>query len=68
MFPETRYARRGDVHIAYQVLGEGDLDLVLVSEWFSHLDARWDLPSWERFLLRLVSFDKEVCSEQPVVR
>jgi class 3 adenylate cyclase len=55
---ETRYARRGDVHVAYQVIGDGELDLVLVSEWFSHLEARWDIPSWERFLRRLGSFSR----------
>jgi class 3 adenylate cyclase/pimeloyl-ACP methyl ester carboxylesterase len=55
---ETRYARRGDVHVAYQVLGEGEIDLVLVSEWFSHLEARWDIPSWDRFLRRLSSFSR----------
>jgi hypothetical protein len=36
VLPETRYAHKGDAHIAYQVVGEGDLDLVLVSAWFSH--------------------------------
>ena len=64
MLPETRYARRGDIHVAYQVLGEGETDLVLVSEWFGHLEARWDIPSVDRFLRRLssssrvISFDK----------
>ncbi len=58
MVSETRYARRGDVHVAYQVLGEGEIDLVLVSEWFSHLEARWDIPSWDRFLRRLSSFSR----------
>lgn len=58
MLPETRYARRGDVHVAYQVLGEGDIDLVLVSEWFGHLEARWDIPSFSRFLRRLSSFSR----------
>ena len=38
--PETCYARRGDINIAYQVVGEGERDLVLVSSWFSHLKAR----------------------------
>jgi hypothetical protein len=44
MLGETQYAKRGDVHVAYQILGEGEIDLVLVSEWFSHLEARWDIP------------------------
>ena len=62
--PETRYAVRGDAHIAYQVVGDGPLDLVLVSTWFSHVEARWDVPGFAHFLdrltafARLVSFDK----------
>ena len=36
--PETRYARSGEVHIAYQVFGEGDLDLVLVPGFTTHID------------------------------
>jgi class 3 adenylate cyclase len=58
VLPETRYARRGDIHVAYQVLGDGDVDLVLVSEWFGHLEARWDIPSVDRFLRRLSSFSR----------
>ena len=48
---ETRYATRGDIHIAYQVSGEGPLDLVLVSVWFSHLE--WEIPGFAHMLDRL---------------
>jgi class 3 adenylate cyclase/pimeloyl-ACP methyl ester carboxylesterase len=58
MLGETQYAKRGDVHVAYQILGEGEIDLVLVSEWFSHLEARWDIPSFGRLLRRLSSFSR----------
>ena len=58
MLPETRYARRGDIHIAYEVLGEGEIDLVFVSEWFVHLEGRWGVPSHARFLRRLSSFSR----------
>jgi pimeloyl-ACP methyl ester carboxylesterase len=58
VLPETRYARRGDIHVAYQIVGEGEIDLVFVSEWFSHLEARWDIPSFARFLQRLSSFSR----------
>ncbi len=59
MIPETRYAKKGDAHIAYQVVGEQDaLDLVLVSAWFSHLDARWDLPGYAHYIRRLCSFSR----------
>lgn len=53
---ETRYARSGDFNIAYQVIGEGALDLVYVPGWVSNVDAMWDEPSYARFLSRLASF------------
>jgi class 3 adenylate cyclase/pimeloyl-ACP methyl ester carboxylesterase len=56
--PETRYATRGDAHIAYQVVGEGPLDVVLVSTWFSHLEAQWEFPAFAHYLHRLSSFSR----------
>lgn len=38
MRPVTKYAKSGDVHIAYQIIGDGPLDLVFVMGWISHLD------------------------------
>jgi pimeloyl-ACP methyl ester carboxylesterase len=58
VLPETRYARRGDIHVAYEVLGEGEIDLVFVSEWFFHLEGRPEIPSLQRFLRRLSSFSR----------
>jgi class 3 adenylate cyclase len=58
MYPETRYAKKDGAHVAYQVVGEGPLDLVLVSTWFSHLEARWDFPGFAYFLRRLSSFSR----------
>jgi class 3 adenylate cyclase len=58
VIPETKYAKKGDAHIAYQVVGEGPLDLVLVSTWFSHVVARWDLPGYAHYLGRLSSFSR----------
>ena len=56
---QTQYAKKGDAHIAYQVVGEGNpIDLVLVSTWFSHLEARWDLPGYAHYLRRLSSFSR----------
>jgi pimeloyl-ACP methyl ester carboxylesterase len=57
VIPETRYAKKGDAHIAYQVVGDG-LDLVLVSAWFSHVEARWDLPGYAHYIRRLCSFSR----------
>jgi pimeloyl-ACP methyl ester carboxylesterase len=56
--PETRYARSGDLNIAYQVVGEGPLDLVLVSGFVSHLDMDWDDGRSAHFLARLASFSR----------
>jgi pimeloyl-ACP methyl ester carboxylesterase/DNA-binding winged helix-turn-helix (wHTH) protein len=56
--PETRYARSGDVNIAYQVIGDAPLDLVFVMGWVSHLEYFWEEPSFARFLTRLASFSR----------
>ena len=56
--PTTKYARCGDVHIAYQVVGEGSHDLVLVPGWVSHIEYAWDEPSYAHFLRRLASFTR----------
>ncbi len=40
--PETRYAANGDVHLAYQQYGEGDIDIVIVGGWFQHLELIWE--------------------------
>lgn len=56
MPPQTRYARSGDVGIAYQVFGEGELDLVLAFPFLSHLDLMWESPPLSHFLRRLGSF------------
>ena len=56
--PETRYAKSGDVNIAYQVVGEGPIDLVLVPGFISHLEIDWDYPAHAYFLGRLASFSR----------
>jgi DNA-binding SARP family transcriptional activator/pimeloyl-ACP methyl ester carboxylesterase len=62
--PQTRYAQNGDIHIAYQVLGEGDSDIVFVPGAMSHLDLLWEDPETAGFfrrlatLGRLILFDK----------
>ena len=56
--PATKYAKSGDVHIAYQVVGEGAQPLVLVPGWLSHMEYEWEEPSIGRFLRRLASFSK----------
>jgi class 3 adenylate cyclase len=62
--PETRYARSGDVSIAYQVLGEGPFDVVIAPAWISHVELLWETVGWAAFLrgvaehARLLVFDK----------
>ena len=56
--PETRYARSGDIRIAYQTIGSGPFDLVFVPGFASNVDATWELPSWARFYSRLASFSR----------
>src|SRR5499427_2857173 len=58
MLPETRFTRSGNVHIAYQVTGEGPLDLVYVPGWVSHVELAWEEPTLARFLGRLGSFSR----------
>ncbi len=56
--PETRYAKSGDVSIAYQVTGSGDFDLVFVPGFVSNLDLIWENPGWTRFFSRLAAFSR----------
>src|SRR5437763_301184 len=58
MPPQTRYATSGDIHIAYQVVGEGPVDLVFVPGFVSHLDLQWADPRIARFLEKLASFSR----------
>src|SRR3954466_13531003 len=58
--PETRYARSGDVHIAYQVFGEGELDLVLVNGFVTPVELVWEHEPTARFLERLASFARAI--------
>jgi pimeloyl-ACP methyl ester carboxylesterase len=60
MPPPTRYARSGDASIAYQVLGDADLDLLLMPGWISHIDLLWEAPPYARFLERLAEFSRVI--------
>jgi pimeloyl-ACP methyl ester carboxylesterase len=62
--PETRYALSGDVHIAYQVVGDGPFDLIFVPGFVTHVELQWRLPgmggflNWLGSVSRLIRFDK----------
>jgi len=58
VFTGAQYARSGDVNIAYQVVGDGPIDLVLTFGWVSHIAHVWDLPAMASFLNRLASFTR----------
>ncbi len=60
MQPRTKYAKSGDIHIAYQVFGEGSVDLVFIPGFVSHLETYWDEPSYTRWLRRLGSFSRVI--------
>jgi class 3 adenylate cyclase len=57
--PQTRYAKTDDgAHIAYQVVGDGPLDLIFIPWWWNHLESQWDDPLIAHFLDRLASFSR----------
>ena len=56
--PETRYVKSGDVHIAYQAIGDGPVDLVYLSSWDLAIDFHWDEPSQVQFFEQLASFSR----------
>jgi class 3 adenylate cyclase len=58
MAPTTRYARSGELHIAYQVVGEGPIDLIWVPSWISQVEHYWDEPSVARYFNRIATFSR----------
>ena len=58
MIPTTRYARSGDSSIAYQVAGEGPLDVLFLPGWISQIEHLWEFPAVRRFLERLAQFSR----------
>lgn len=58
--PQTRYARNGELHIAYQTVGDGPIDLVVIDQWFSNVDAQWSFPPLARLLTQLASFSRVI--------
>lgn len=56
--PTTRFARSGDVHLAYQVVGRGPIDLLFLDTWVHHVEMVWDIPEFAHLLRRLSSFSR----------
>jgi class 3 adenylate cyclase len=63
--PPTRYARRGDLHIGYQVFGSGPRDIVVVPALPSHLDLMWAEPAYARGLRRAAGLGRVVVFDPP---
>jgi pimeloyl-ACP methyl ester carboxylesterase len=62
--PDTRFARAGGIDIAYQVFGDGPVDLVWVPGWISHLEYMWELPEFASFLNRLARFSRVIAFDK----
>lgn len=62
--PVTQYVLNGDVSIAYQVMGDGPIDIILVPGSFSHVEAQHDMPGYTAFLRRLSSFARVVAFDK----
>jgi pimeloyl-ACP methyl ester carboxylesterase len=58
--PPTQYAKGPGGNIAYQVVGEGPIDLVIVPGWLSHADLLWSDPGWSKFVGELGSFARVI--------
>ena len=56
----TRYASSGGLQIAYQLVGEGPPDVIVVPRWFSNIELDWDVPPQARFLRELASFSRVI--------
>lgn len=64
MEPKTSYARSEEGHVAFQVVGDGPLDIVFIPDWVTNVDAMWEEPSLARFLRRLASFSRLICFDK----
>lgn len=62
--PRIHYAKADDVHIAYQVVGDGPIDVVFAPWWWNHLELQWEDPAIARFLKRLSSFSRLLLFDQ----
>ena len=57
---DVRFARSGDVHVAYRVVGDGPIDLVYVQGAYTYLEIDWELPAYRRYCERLAEFTRLV--------
>ena len=61
--PDAIYAKNGDVHLAYQVLGDGPIDIVFVPDWVTVMEASWGIEGYQRLWERLSSFGRLILTD-----
>jgi hypothetical protein len=61
---ETNYAWNGDISLAYQVVGEGHLDLLYLQGYASHVDLNWEGPALRRFLHGLARYARLIVTDR----
>ena len=66
MRPKTNYTKSGTIFIAYQVVGEGHIDLVFVPGWVSNIDLMWEDPRMSDFLIKLSAFTRLILFDKRV--
>lgn len=64
MTPETHYAKNGDVNIAYQVVGDGPVDLFYAAGFVTNIEVMWEDPGYTRILNRMASFARLICFDK----
>jgi len=62
--PETRYAQSEDGYVAYQVFGDGPIDVLFIGNWASNIEVMWDHPEMARHLRRLGRFSRVICFDK----
>jgi pimeloyl-ACP methyl ester carboxylesterase/DNA-binding CsgD family transcriptional regulator len=62
--PETRYAKSGDVHIAYQVLGDGPIDIIYIGSFFTHLEVLWEHTGYRAFCDEIASYARLILMDK----
>ena len=64
MQPETRYAPSKDGYVAYQIVGHGPLDLVIIPGWANNIEVMWEEPTRASYLRRLATFSRLLCFDK----
>lgn len=62
--PETEYVKTPGGYVAYQVFGEGTIDILFISSWTSNLDVMWEFPAAHGYLNHLASFSRVICFDK----